>query len=202
VLIATDRSAVQDLTMLAEPAAYEARYRWTPLMGGSIAGAAAFVLVGALVPMPLIIRVLCVGYFGFAGVNGLAYVLSRKIAFRVDQSGITLGGSPFRYRSSTRFFPWGDITKIVIWQRDVPITLWRWTLFSVTFRYIGLQRRPGAPPVAGDGSGRLDRPAFTAPVVGIAAGAARKVTAWRVSADQLSAAVAAYAHNVAVEEAV
>jgi hypothetical protein len=188
--------------MLAEPTAHEARYQWTPFISWAIAGDTAFVLVAALVPTPLAIRVMVIAVFGYFGLWSLTCVLSRKIAFRVDQSGITLGGSPFRYRSSTRFFPWGDITKIVIWQRDVPFTLWRWTLFSVTFRYIGLQRRPGAPPVAGDGSGRLDRPAFTAPVVGIAAGAARKVTAWRVSADQLSAPVAAYAHNVAVEEAV
>jgi hypothetical protein len=201
VLVADDRSAVHDLIMLAEPAVYEARYHWTPRMGGSLAGAVVFVLIGALLPMPLIIRLLCIGCFGFAGVNGLAYVLSRKIAFRVDQFGVTLGGNPFRYRSSTRFFPWEDITKIVVWRRGTPFTFWPLMHFSIPIRYIGVQRRAGAPPISGDGSGRLDRTVLIAPVPGIAAGAARKVTAWRTSANELATAVAAYNHQVVVEQA-
>jgi hypothetical protein len=187
--------------MIAGPAAYETRYHWTPRMGVSLACAVTFVLIGALVPMPLIIRVVCVGFFGFAGLNGLGYVLSRKIAVRVDQSGVTLGGNPFRYRSSTRFFPWEDITKIVVWQRETPLD-WPLTRLSIPIRYIGVQRRAGAPPISGDGSGRLDRPVPMAPPgAGIAAGAARKLTAWSTSANELAAAVAAYNHRVVVEEA-
>jgi hypothetical protein len=186
--------------MLAEPTAYEARYQWTPFISWAIAGDAAFVLVAALVPTPLAIRVLVIAVFGYFGLWSLACVLSRKIAFRVDQSGITLGAGPFSYRSTTRFFPWVDISKIIVWQRNLPFTIWRWTVFSVPIRYIGLQRRPGAPPVSGDGTGRLDRPGFTAPVAGIAAGTARNVTAWRLDTDQLAVAVATYAPDVLVED--
>jgi hypothetical protein len=35
----------------------------------------------------------------------------------VDASGIILGGTPPRYRSGTRFVPWADIKKIVLWQQ-------------------------------------------------------------------------------------
>jgi hypothetical protein len=150
--------------------------------------------------MPLVVRVMTFAIFGVFGLYSLACVLSRKVAFRVNQSGITLGGDPFRYRSTTRLFPWADISKIVIWQRELPVTIWRWTVFSLPIRYIGLQRHPGAPPVSGDGTGRLDRAGFTAPVEGIAAGAARKVTAWKLNADQLAIAVATYAPNVPVED--
>jgi len=85
--------------MLAEPVAYEARYQWTPFIGWAIAGDVAFVLIGALLPMPLVIR--------------------------ADQTGITLGGGPFRYGSTTYFFPWADIRQIVLWQRQIPCTIWR-----------------------------------------------------------------------------
>ena len=186
-------------TMLTEPAAYEARYQWTPYIRWAIAADVAFVLIAALLPMPLVIRVMVIMVFGYIGLVSLAVVLSRKIAFRADQTGITLGGVPFRYRSTTRFFPWADISKIIIWQRHIPFTIWRWTVFSIPIRYIGLQRRTDAPHISRDGTGRADRPGFTAPVPGIAAGAARNITAWMLNTDQLAAALTAYAPNVPVE---
>lgn len=140
--------------MPAEPGVYEARYGWTPLMGVAMAGDAAFVLAAVLLAMPLVMRVPEIAFFGYAGVVCLAYVVSKKIAIRADQSGVTLGGSPWRYRSTTSFFPWADITKIVVWQVDWPFILLRWTLFSVPIRYIGLQRRAGATPRPSRRSGR------------------------------------------------
>jgi hypothetical protein len=197
--IAQIRPRGHDLTMLAEPTAYEARYQWTPFIRWAIAGDVAVVLIGALLPMPLVIRVLVIVVFGYFGLVSLTLVLSRRIAFRADQTGITLGGGPFRYRSTTCFFPWADIRRIIIWQRHIPCTIWRWTLFSIPIRYIGLQRRTNAPHISRDGTGRLDRPGFTAPMPGIAAGAARNITAWMLNTDQLTAALAAYAPNVPVE---
>lgn len=73
------------------------------------------------------------------------------------------------------------------------------TAFSIPIRYIGLQRRRDAPHISRDGTGRADRPGFTAPVPGITAGAARNITAWLLNTDQLAAALAAYAPNVPVE---
>lgn len=108
--------------------------------------------------MPLAIRVMVIVVFSYFGLSSLAGVLRRKIAFRVDQTGITLGGGPFRYGATTRFFPWANISQIIIWQRQIPFTVWRWTVFSIPIRYIGLQRRADAPPVSGDATGRLDRP--------------------------------------------
>jgi hypothetical protein len=61
----------------------------------------------------LAIRVLVVAVFGWFAVCAVAGVLSRKIAFRVDEAGVTLGGGPFRYSSTTRFHPWAGIEKII-----------------------------------------------------------------------------------------
>lgn len=97
-----------DLTMLTQPAAYEARYQCMPFIRWAIAGDVVFVLIGALLPMPLVIREVAIVCFGYVGLVSLVLVLSRKIAFRADQTGITLGGRAFRYRSTTRFFPWAD----------------------------------------------------------------------------------------------
>ncbi len=114
-----------------------------------------------------------------------------EAAYRLHP-GITLGGSPFRYRATTRFFPWADIGAIVLLERR--------TAFG-PIRYIDLEGRAGAPPRAGDGSGHLDRDAGSAPAEDRDALALRKVTAWNLSAEQLAAVIAAYAPGILIESA-
>jgi len=66
-------------------------------------------------------------------VNGL----SGRIALRADASGITLGGTPLRYKSTTRFVPWSDIERIVVWPR--------WQPRGGPLVYIGLAGPADAP---------------------------------------------------------
>jgi hypothetical protein len=168
-------------------------------MGWTMAGGLAFIAVVLIFPVALVIRVVVIGFFGFAIVDGLAGVIGRQIAFRVDQAGVTLGGNPLWYRSSTHLIPWEDVEKITVWNRKIPAVIGRWTLFSIgPFSYVGVHRRAGAPAFSRDGTGRADGPAYMAPVPGIAAGAARAASMWTLDHDRLAAAVAAWSPRVAV----
>jgi hypothetical protein len=179
---------------------YVERYRWTPAIALGIGGALAFVAL-AVFFMPLIIAIPVEAVFGWAAVISVAGVLSRKVALRVDAAGVTLGGGPFRYHATTRFFPWDDIAAVTIWRRYLPFTVGRWTLFALgPIRYIGLRRWPGARAITPAKRGRADWPAYMAPVPGISAGAARNITAFALDQDRLAQAVAAFASSVALED--
>lgn len=145
--------------MRPHPAAYEERYRWTPTVVFGLLVCAAFVVGGVLSSMSLVLRVLITAPGAFGAFNCITYPASRKVVFRADPEGVTLGGSPFRYQATTRFFPWAEIEKIVLWQRAIPLTVGRWTLFSLgPLRYVGVARRPGILPYPVAGPGWLTDP--------------------------------------------
>jgi hypothetical protein len=91
-----------------EPGVYVARYGWNGRSGGLIIGAAVFVLIAVTAPMSLALRVVTLVLFGGGALVFIASIATRRVALRVDASGITLGGSPGRYRSATRLIPWAD----------------------------------------------------------------------------------------------
>jgi hypothetical protein len=79
------------------------------------------------------------------------------------------------------------------------LTLGPWTPLSFgPIRYIGLQRRPGAPPITRAGKGRADWPAYSAPA-GIAAGAGRNISGFALDRGLLARAVTVYAPHVTIE---
>jgi hypothetical protein len=91
-------------------AIYEARYQFTRRTGWAAAGAAAFVAVGLLVPMPVPLTAAVVAFFGVGLLCLLAVALGRRTAFRADASGITLGRPlALPWLPSAAFFPWHDI---------------------------------------------------------------------------------------------
>jgi hypothetical protein len=181
-------------------AAYDERYQWTATTSYLLLGCLAFIVPMVLLRPPLILEILVVGMFGWMAVYTVATVFSFRVAFRVDERGVTFGGGPFRYRSSTRFFPWDDIEAIVLWKRYVPFMVGRWTLFKMgPIRYIGLQRHAGARAIRRGGRGLADRPAYLAPVRGIAAGAAYNITTWVLDPDRLGEAVAVFAPTVRID---
>ena len=96
---------------------YTERFRLTPTIALAVLGSLAFVALAVFVPTPLIIRVLVVTVFSLYAAFSLAVALSHKIALRVDEAGVTLGGLP------PRFFPWQDIEAIMLWQRYLPFTV-------------------------------------------------------------------------------
>ena len=100
-----------------------------------------FVILALTVPMSLVLRVVTLVFFGGALLVLIATTASRQVALRVDASGVLLGGSPARYRATTRLIPWADISEIVLWRQPLP--------HGRRMLYVGVSRRPGAPPLAG-----------------------------------------------------
>ncbi|MEV0318290.1 hypothetical protein ACIBKX_08500 [Streptomyces sp. NPDC050658] len=115
----------------------------------------------------------------------------RLTALRVDATGVLLGGAPARHRSQTAAVPWEDITSVVEWHQETA---------GQTLRYVGVGRRPGAPPLPGPNSALLpEKTAVLAPHVDHELFlASRAVSLWHLDVDRLRAAVSAFAPNVPV----
>jgi hypothetical protein len=114
------------------------------------------------------------------------------VALRVDARGITLGGSPGRYRSTTRLIPWADVREVVLWRQPMP--------YGRSVRYVAVARHRGAPPLAGrrgQRAGRVTARGLT-PVSGDMLLASRAANLWRLDTDRMTAAVAHFAPGVRV----
>ena len=176
-----------------EPGVYVARYGWNGRSGGLIIGAAVFVLIALTVPMSLALRVVTLVLFGGGALVFIASIATRRVALRVDASGITLGGSPGRYRSTTRLIPWADVREVVLWRQPMP--------YGRSVRYVAVARHRGAPPLAGrrgQRAGKVTARALTPGVSGDVLLASRAANLWRLDADRMTAAVAHFAPGVRV----
>jgi hypothetical protein len=173
---------------------YEERYRLTFPVARS-AAISLVTLVPALFshqPLPWVI--LAPIAFVLATVPWLVAVASRKAAFRADMAGITLGPDPLTWpvrHASTVFVPWSDAEAIALYHGG---GAFGWSMGDDPC--IGIQRRQDAPALS-----RGNRPARRCPVPGVAAGAARPITAWRLDRDRLAALTAAVAPGIPIIEA-
>ena len=178
--------------MLPDPGRYEERYRLTyPVVRGfALSFVPLIVAIFSHHPLPWLILSLAAAVL--ATVPWLVAVASRRVAFRADMTGITLGADPlswpFRHASAV-FVPWSDAEGIVLYQGG---GLFGW----LDDRCAGIQRRPGAPALS-----RGNKPARRCPVPGVAAGAARPVTAWRLDRGRLAALTAAVAPGIPIVDA-
>jgi hypothetical protein len=175
-----------------EPGVYVARYGWNGRSGGLIIGAAVFVLIAVTAPMSLALRVVTLVFFGGGALVFVGSIATRRVALRVDARGITLGGSPGRYRSTTRLIPWADVREVVLWRQPMP--------YGRSVRYVAVARHRGAPPLAGrrgQRAGKVTAGALT-PVSGDMLLASRAANLWRLDTDRLTAAVARFAPGVRV----
>jgi hypothetical protein len=176
-----------------EPGVYVARYGWNRRSGSLIMGAAVFVLVALTVPMSLALQVVTLVFFGGGALVFIASIATRRVALRVDASGVTLGGSPGRYRSTTCLIPWADIREVVLWRQPMP--------YGRSMRYVGVARRKGAQPLAGRRGQRAARVTARALAPGVSGDtllASRAVNLWRLDAHRMAAAVAHFAPGVRV----
>lgn len=168
---------------------YEERYAWSRRTTSVVIGGVLAVAVSAGVAMPLLPAMVLFG----AGLLAVAWgLLSRRVALRVDAAGVTLGGSPLRYRGTTVLVAWTDIMTVVLWQQV--------RLDGALVQYLGLQRRPGTAPLP-EPARRRGRdtaaglaPALPAEVIM----ASRAVTGWRLNRRDLARAVAGFAPETRV----
>jgi hypothetical protein len=183
---------------------YQARYGWSGSSWLLLAAGLAFVSTVFLGSRAILIVVLLVPCGAFLLVNVLSALIGRPVAFRVDESGVTIGGNPipFWYRRSTRFVPWTQIQQVRLWHRDFPLTIGNRTLCNLSRAYfVGLVRGPDALDLSERGflGGHANRPVFKGPS-DITAGAARVVSMWRLDRSRLELAVRTFAPGVTVVE--
>ncbi|MGW3597671.1 hypothetical protein [Streptomyces sp. NPDC005167] len=170
---------------------YQARYGWDLKTAGVVALSAVFTAVLLLPGMPLFAQILGLPLFGGGGLFMSYVALSRKGAFRVDETGVLLGGSPARYRATTSHVPWDDITGFVVWRQPAG---------GASLPYVGVTRRKGAPALPGDGPKARAALKYLVPVPPDVALASRAVTGWRLDKDQLVTAVAHFAPEMPVRD--
>lgn len=173
------------------PPVYQARYGWDRRTTGTVAGSAALTAVLLLPGVPLPAQALGLPLFGAGGLFMAYIALSRKIAFRVDETGVFLGGSPARYKATTAHVPWGDITGLVFWHQVASGT---------SMPYVGVTRRTGAPNLPGDGP--IARAALNhlVPVPPDVVMSSRAVNGWRLDKERLTAAVAHFAPGTPMQD--
>lgn len=168
---------------------YEARYGWNRQSWRIIGIALAFCAAALLPSMPLWLRVADVAFFGGGAVLFAVFSLRGTTAVRVDQRGVTLCASPLFPKSTTRLFPWEDVAKVIIWQSAFSRRINK-------LEYIGVERRPGSPPLTGkfigrrsQSAGRLDSPGIPSEVTVTRAAA----NGWVLDHGKLTAAVGHFA---------
>ncbi|MEU9789921.1 hypothetical protein AB0E27_04740 [Streptomyces sparsogenes] len=172
--------------------AYETRYGWDSRTRITVAAAAAFTVTCLVSPvMPLYARLPGLLLFGGGGLVMAYGAASGKVALRVDETGVLFGGHPLRYRVGTAHVPWQDITAVVLWRQDS----------AASIPWVGVARRPGAPPLPGARQGRAGRAVVRALVPHLPADvtlASRPVSGWRLDKERLSDAVARFAPGTPV----
>ena len=152
-----------------------------------------FVLLALTVPMSLALRVVTLVFFGGAALVFIASIATRRVALRVDASGVTLGGSPGRYAATTVLIPWAEIREIVLWRQPMP--------YGRSVRYVGVARREGTRPLAGrrgQRAAQVTARALTPGVSGDTLLASRAVNLWRLDVPRLAAAAAQFAPGARV----
>lgn len=176
--------------MLHESLVYEERYHWTRTSTTALMICGMCVLFAVLLPMQLTLRVPIVAFGGSGAFLTVIVPASRKIALRIDASGITLGGNPLRYKATTRVIPWDEVQRVFLWRRGPGV------------RYLGVERPDDAPPLSPAGAGKADRPAFylsanpQVPSPTLKVGTTRGMQAFSVDDTRLSDAIAQYAPTV------
>lgn len=99
------------------PEPYQERFGWDRRIWSVASCGALAILVAIGVAMPLLPTI---AVFGGGLLAVLWSLLHRRVALRVDAAGVTLGGSPLRYRVRTTVVPWPDIVAVVLWQWILP----------------------------------------------------------------------------------
>jgi hypothetical protein len=178
---------------MADPNGYQARYGWNRQSLRMIAIALMFCLASLLSP-ELWVRILVIAFFGSGAVLFAVNSMIRRTAIQVDARGITLCTSPLYGRRTTRLYPWQDVTKVVIWRAAVSGAINR--LDSV-----GVERRPGAPPLTGMLTSATSQAAAGLMAPGVpeeiaVTGAA--ANGWVLDRERLASAVARFAPAVPV----
>ncbi len=176
--------------MLPDPGCYEERYRLTGRAALGLAAGLLSVGLGILWHTPVIFTAIAL----LVAIPAVIALARRMIAFRADHAGIMLGAAPdkltFR-RGQAVFVPWADVEQIILYPAYP-----RGQGSYAPVQCIAVQRREGAPALS---RGTEQAPGCPAP--GVAAGATRRITGWRLDRERLAAVTAAVAPGIPIVDA-
>ena len=110
------------ISAMSTPPVYEEKYGFPNDYARLLFVCAAFTLGGLIVPMPWWVRLAETAIFGFGGLAlaVLGLRASRLAALRVDESGLTLGGNPLRYATTTQVVPWSQLRAVRLTRESKP----------------------------------------------------------------------------------
>ncbi len=93
---------------------YEARYGFPAAYARLLFVCVAFAVGSLFVALPGAVRAVELAVFSGGGLVLIALGLraTRLVALRVDESGLTLGGTFTDYRSTTRVVPWSELRAV------------------------------------------------------------------------------------------
>ncbi|MFG2821257.1 hypothetical protein ACGFX4_17740 [Kitasatospora sp. NPDC048365] len=177
---------------------YESRHGWSTrtvvLLVGSLLLTAGLFLFDPSEPVDVKgfqVAAIWIQVPGFLLFGGGAAVLgynaaSRKVALRVDSTGVLLGGSPLRYAATTVLVPWSEIAAVELWIQRVG---------RQKLPYVGVHRHAGLPPLPG-GTNRLGSAAAGKPAALVAG--SRQVGGWPLYTPALLATVRRHAPATAI----
>jgi len=175
---------------------YVARSGWTPRDLILVPTCAGFVFLGILMVRDGQLAGALVCLFGGAYiVLSVWAMVSRRIALAVTEDGITLGQLPPWPARRTSFVPWSDIEAVILWEQE---------LRRSTMRYIGVVRRPGAPPLPGSARSprlrRMNKAVVPAELSEDLVADSRQINFWRLDKGRLITAVNHFRPDVPVME--
>lgn len=174
---------------MEDPGVYEVRYGPT-VKNLTMLGASLILMVCCTLPeLSMFVRVLGGTLFGGAALVFLLFMVSRRVAFRVDCDGVTVAGGPLRYEVGLLSVPWAEIEAIVLWKQSN----------AANMPYVGIKRRTGSPGLQRSGpGGRRVLHALAPHIPAEIIVSSRAINGWRLDRDQLTSAVVHYAPDVKV----
>jgi hypothetical protein len=174
-----------DPTVPLDPGCYEERYK---VAGAALSLAATLLVLGLLAAVlgwhPQLIVAAFPALLAIPAVLAMAL---HPVAFRADHAGVTLGAVRVLPPRPAMFIPWADIEQIILYSTGSG---------RKAVECVGVQRREGAPALPYGNKWAQD-----CPVGGVAAGAARRMTNWRLDRERLAAVTAAVAPGIPIIEA-
>ncbi|MFI5534100.1 hypothetical protein ACIA8O_36740 [Kitasatospora sp. NPDC051853] len=158
---------------------YESRHGWSA-RNAAVLAIAVLMTAGTFLIDPsqttVWLQILTLLLFGGGGTVIAYNAISKKVALRVDATGVLLGGAPLRYRATTVLVPWSEIAGVELWIQ----------YSAKKLPYVGLHRHPDLPPLPG-GRSRIGAAAVGKPAALVAA--SRAVNGWRLNTPALLAAI-------------
>jgi hypothetical protein len=176
-----------DPTAPPDPGCYEERYK---VAGAALSLAAGLLALGVLAAVlgpashPQLIFAALSALLALPTVLAMAL---HPVAFRADHAGVTLGAVRVLPPRPAVFIPWADIEQIILYSAGSG---------RKAVECVGVRRREGAPALP---YGNRWAPGCS--VAGVAAGAARRMTHWRLDRERLAAVTAAVAPGIPIVEA-